>query len=231
MKYRNQLTLLFITVLVFTYCKKDEIDQTPFASLKIVNTVTNGAAVKLSNYTAQVNNNAAADFGMLTGNPDIYVWPVSDSLKPYYNGNKSVAVRDRETYTLFLAGDTLAPEGMLIKENLPFITDSVASIRFINLSPGSPTVKVVLSTSNTVSEFGDVVYKQLTDFKSYPALSTNTNYKFEVRNAATDALISSITMSGTSLTSFVPRFRNVTLVLRGIVGGSPEAGITRVNHY
>lgn len=231
MKHVNQLTLLLISILFLISCEKNPSEIIPLASLKIVNTVTSGYPVKLGSYSTVVNNNAHADFVLRPGNPEIYVYPATDSLHPYYNNSKSTTVNEGEISTLFLTGDTISPEGIMVKENLPVRIDSVAGVRFINLSPGSPAVKVVLSTSNTVSEFGDIAYKQLTDFKSYPALSTNTSYKFEVRDAATDILITSITMSGTSLTSFVPRFRNVTLVLRGIVAGSPSAGITRVNHY
>jgi hypothetical protein len=228
MKYLN---LLLLAVLIMTACKKTEFKTTRVGSLKIVNTVNGGGAVRLGGVPTLVNNNASADFSLYAGNPDIYVWPITDSLKPYFNANKNVSVEDRDIYTLFLGGSTSASEAILVKENIPVRSDSTAGVRIINLSPGSPEIKVTLATSTTNSEFGNIAYKQLTEFKSFPALSKNTSYTFQFRNAATDVLISSITMSGATLAGFVPRFRNVTLVLRGLVGGSPAAGITRVNHY
>ncbi|ACU04013.1 DUF4397 domain-containing protein [Pedobacter heparinus] len=228
MKYLN---VLIVAVLLLAACKKTEFKTTAMGSLKIVNTVSSGAAVRLGATPTLVNNNAAIDFSVYAGNPDIYVWAVGDSLHPIYNSNKMLAVADRDIYTLFLGGSNVAREAILVKENIPVRSDSTAGVRIINLSPGSPDIKVTLSTSVGVSEFGNIAYKQLTEFKSYPALSTNTAYTFQFRNAATNALISSITMSGATLAAFVPRFRNVTLVLRGVVGGSPAAGVTRVNHY
>lgn len=229
----NKFIFCLITVLaiVFISCKKDAPNYRPLSSLKVVNTLTGGAVVKVNNNGTTVSNNAVADFSLPIGNPDIYVYPVADSANPYYTSNKGVAVSEGDIFTCFIGGNVANKTALLVKENLPVHTDSTAGVRFINLSPGSPVVKVTLSTSTGTSEFGDIVYGQPTEFKSYAAASINSTYTFQVRNAANNTIIASITMSGTTLASFVPRFRNVTLVLRGVVGGSPAAGITRVNHY
>lgn len=229
--FKKIISIISIAILISS-CKKDEFKATSLSSLKIVNTVTDGAAVRLGSLITEVGNNSSGNFALVAGNPEIYVWPVHDSLKPYYTSSgKSVKMADREMYTLFLGGDTNNVESILIRDDLPVHNDSTAGVRFINLASGSSPVKVTLSTSPEMNEFGDVQYKQITEFKSFPATSVNTAYTFEVRNASTDEIIASVTMSGSSLGSFVPRFRNVTLVLRGIVNGSPAAGITRVNHY
>lgn len=230
---KQLLSFISFTVLIILClesCKKDIPSITSYASLKIVNCITGGINTKLNNYTSSVPVNGHFNYIIMPGNTDIYVWPFGDSLHPYYD-NKGTMLEERGLYSLFLGGTPGAVEGLLIKENFPYRIDSTAAIRFVHLSPGGPPVNVTLSTSATVNEFSGVVYKGITEFKYLPAAMANTSYTFQVRNANTNAIISSITMSGTALASFVPRFRFVTLVLRGKVGGTPVAGITRVNHY
>lgn len=226
------ITLLSSLILMNSACSKHQIDQLPMASVNIVNTVTGGTTVGVASYYETVGNNANV---VLSYNPgsSIYVYPAGDSLHPYYQaqGGKDINIAGQDIYTLFLGGTPSSAEGVLVKENLPVRTDSTGGIRFINLSPNAPAVNVTLSTTPTVNEFAGVSYKDITAFKSYPALSSTTSYTFQIRNASTNALITSISISGTSLLSGIPRFRNITLVLRGMVSGSPSAGITRVNHY
>ena len=80
---------------------------------------------------------------------------------------------DREIFSLLLCGDTLAPDAVIIKENIPYRTDSTAGIRFINLSPNSTPLSITLSTSDTVNEVTALAYKKYTEYLSYPGLSTS----------------------------------------------------------
>jgi hypothetical protein len=229
MKYLHYLIVLTI---ILSSCEKGEFKNIPVSSIKIVNAVSGGSAIRLAGNRTEVYGNSSWDFSIYSDTPNVYVWPVGDSANPYYNPLKSVDFNDRAMYTLFLGGDVTAVETIMIKENFPMHNDSTAGIRIINLSPNSPALKVTLSTSSGTSEFGDINYKQITDFKTYPATSANSEYTFEFRDAATDEIISSTTMYyGAALSDFIPVFRNVTLVFRDIVGGDPAAGITRVNHY
>jgi hypothetical protein len=228
MKYVKPILLFLMMTSIISSCKKDKIEFAPMASLNIVNTVISGGSAKLNSFAATIANNGNTHFTLFTGTPDIYVYPAVDSLHPYYNANKAVTVSNGDVYTLFLGGPTGTPEAILVKENLAYrIADSTLGIRFINLSPSSPSVNITLSTSTAMNEFTNIAYKQITGFKSFPAGAAVTTYTFQIRNATTNAVISSITLSGTTF----PRYQNVTLVLRGMVGGSPGAGITRVNHY
>lgn len=221
--------LMFLSLTIFS-CKKDVFETTSLASLTIVNTVTGGTTAKFGSLSNNINNNAASYFTIFTGNPDIYVWPVTDSLMPYYNSNKAIAVADRDYFTLFLTGTTSSPEGILVKEDLQPYGDSVLGVRFVNLSPNSTPVNVTLSTSTTVNEFESISYKQFSMFKLFPAVKSVSSYNFQVRSASNPGtILSSMTISLTA--SGAPRFRNLTLVFRGNVGGSPAPGITRVNHY
>ena len=232
MKHIRYFISALFAALVVWGCKKDAVDSTPLSSITIANVVVGGGQAKLGPYIAQIqniNNNAAMSFSLPAGTNQVYVWPVGDSLHPYYN--QPLTAAHNEIHSLFLTGTPSAVESVLIKETLPVHTDSTFGVRFINLSPGSPAVKITLSTSATVSEFGDVAYKEISAFKTYPAFAANTPYTFQVRNAATDALIASITMTGTAAATGIPRFNNITLMLRGIVGGTPAAGVSRMNHY
>lgn len=229
-KTHHPLIACILMAMLSVACKKDTIETTPLASLRIINTVTGGSAVKLGSVSTIVSNNTHTNFSILPKS-NIYVYPTGDSLTPYYVAGKEIVIGERESYSLFLGGTPGSIAALLVKENISIRTDSTAGIRFINLSPNSPPVNVTLSTTPSVSEFLNIGYKDITDFKSYPATSANTSYTFQIRNATTDKIIASITMSGTSITNYVPRFKNVTLVLRGMPTGTPAAGITRVNHY
>jgi hypothetical protein len=213
-------------------CEKNDVPSVPVSSITIANVVIGGANARLGSNTVtilNINNNASANFTLPVGGNKLYVWPEGDSLHPYFNG--TVTTGNKEIYSLFITGTPASPDTLLLNESIPERSDSSFGARFINLSPGSPAVKVTLSTSTTTSEFGNIGYKQVSAFKSYPALATNTAYTFQVRNASTDALITSITITGTTIATGIPKFKNISLLLRGVVAGSPVAGVTRVNHF
>lgn len=210
MKFLNRYKLIVLPALFFFICscKKNNVELTPLASLNVINAVLGGTTAKLGSNATTVANNGNTIFGLLTGNPDIYVWPVGDSLHPYYNANKAVSIISGDVYSLFLAGTPTTPEAILVKETIPYRTDSTAGIRFINLANNNGALNVTLSATPTVNEVTGLAYKSYTEFKTYPGLY-NSAPTFQVRKA-----------DGTLLTSFaftvstIPRFANVTLVIR-----------------
>jgi hypothetical protein len=212
-------------------CRKAPPFSQGSATLTIANVLVEGQAVKLSSHTQVINNNAFAHVGLPPGATDLYVFPIADSLKPYYISSKALQVKEGEIYTLFLGGLAETPNIILLQEALPQHIDSSMGVRFVNLSPGSPSVNITLSKSPTIQEFTEIEYQQVTKFQSYPITSGFKSYTFQVRETNTSKLITSLTLSGTNLATGLPRFKNVTLVLRGLVGGPPAAGITRINHY
>ena len=227
-----------ITVL-FSACQKSEFEAKPFASLKIVNVVAGGTTAKLNDLALNISNNPATisnnttgtTFAVVAGTPDIYVWPTTDSLSPYYNSTKSVAMGANEYYTLFLGGTPASPQPVLVKESYQDYTDSVMGIRFINMSPNSTPVNVTLSTSTGVNQFENLAFKDYSEFKQFPATSNISSYTFQVRRVSSpNTVLASVAIS-VSGTAAIPRFKNVTIVFRGNIGGSPAPGITRLNHY
>jgi hypothetical protein len=226
MKSLNKiLNILFLSIITAS-CKKEEIKRYPLTSLNVANFVSNGKQVKLGSIAATINNNSNLQMTLKAGENDLYLWPVGDSSKPYLVYPK-FSSQENEIYSLFLHGDTLNPQGILIKENFPYHTDSTVGIRFINLSPNSSPLNITLSTSQAVNEAANLEYKQYTDFKTYAALY-NSTYTFQVRDSKSiDPLPPLATFSLSA--AQVPRFANITLVIRGMVGTTPALGVTRVN--
>jgi hypothetical protein len=217
------LWIIGLVILLNISCKKDTIKNLPMASLNVVNAVAGGTQVRLGSYSGSIPNNFFRQSVLLAGENDLYLWPVGDSLHPYYTYSK-FNVEDRDVYSLFLCGTPVAGvEGIIVKENLPYHSDSTCGIRIINLSPNSGALNITLSISPTVNEVSNLVYKQYTDFKLYPAKASNVSYVFQVRKVSDNTLLSSLTLS-------TPRFANVTLVIRGMVGSSPALGVIRVNN-
>lgn len=227
---RHMIWLLWVASAIVS-CKKDKFETTPLASLRIVNVVTGGTTARLNGTGLDIGSTFSSNFALSSGNPAIYVWPITDSLKPYYDSKKQVPVAEGDYFTLFLGGTPAAPDPILVKESFQNYTDSVMGLRFVNLSPNSTPVNVTLSTATTVNEFAGIAYKQLTDFKLFPAKLVNTTYTFQVRAANNPTTVLASVVIALSGTAAIPRFKNVTLVFRGNVGGTPAAGITRVNHY
>jgi hypothetical protein len=174
-----------------------------------VNAVAGGTTAKLGTNATNISNNGNAQMAVVAGENNLYVWPVGDSAHPYYTNPKFVS-QDREVYSLFLTGTPTAPDAILVKESIPYRTDSTAGIRFINLAPASTPLNIALSTSTGENEVSDLAYKDITDFKSYPGLY-NSTYTFNI-TAASDpnTLLATYSLNA----SQVPRFANITLVIR-----------------
>ena len=220
MKFRNKYILLFFCVLVIYSCKKDKVELTPLASLNVTNAIVGGTTAKFGSYTPTISSNGFTQFGLKAGPIDLYIWPTGDSLHPYYKQDK-FSSSNGEVYSLFLAGTPAAIDAITIKETIPYRTDSTAGIRFINLANNNGALNISLSTTPTINEVTGLAYKLFTEFKSYPGLY-NSAPTFQIKNAA-----------GTVLTTFaftattVPRFSNVTLVIRQNGTG---VGVFRVNN-
>lgn len=141
--------------------------------------------------------------------------------------------------SLFLTGTVDAPDTLFIRENFPWHshTDSVTSIRVVNLVPGL-NASVNLQGNAVGSEVESLGFKSLSPFKNYPVTGQGTQYVFEVRDAATGNLLLTRTVdardrkqSTSSLNNY--RFRNFTLVIYGQLGnttnGAPNTVIMTNN--
>lgn len=206
-------------------CKKSTVEVAPLASLNITNVVVGGKTVKLnSNLADSATNYSFKAFGLNAGTTPVYVYPTGDSTHPYYN--KTMQAGHGGIYSLFLAGSTATQvDTIVIREAIPVRTDSSAGVRFGHLSYNSGPIVVTLSTSTTVNEFA-LSYKEISSFKTYPALSANGTYTMQVRDAGTNAILATYALT-------TPRFFNCTLIWKGMKGGTGTnvPGVLRVNNY
>jgi len=233
MRYPALLSILLATT-CFSSCIKDTVSLSPIASLNVVNASVNLGAVKInftdlkglySSITTTVAYGGNTPYGVLADvAAPLTIVPTADTTKIAFTGQ--FTFNNGGLYSLYLAGQSTAVDTILVKETIPSYTDSLCGVRFINLSYNSNPVKVVLSTSSTVTEFPSLAYKQVSTFKSYPAKAANTSYIFQVKDVAKDSLVATYTLTP-------PKFFNCTLALKGMWGGTGAnaLGIMRVNNY
>jgi hypothetical protein len=106
---------------------------------------------------------------------------------------------------------------VIVKDTIPYLTDSTCGVRIINLIPGSPGFNVTLSTSPTVNEVSNLGYLQYTGFKIYPAKALNKTYLFQFKKVSDNSSIGTYTLS-------TPYFANVTLAVKGTMSGTNVTG-------
>jgi len=219
------LFIIIIVALSFAACKKAFIYAPPSGNLLIANMVAGGGTLTYNGLsTPTISNYASTSFPVLAGQAQVNL--ANNAVTPaavYYN--QSISAADAGNYSLFLAGTPAAIDAVLITESYTNFakTDSLCGVRFINLAPGSNPISVNVTGQASGSTITSLAYKAYSNFIQFPAKAANTTYAFQVRDATTGNLISSYTLN-------TPFFHNVTIVLRGVVGGSPAAGVTAVMH-
>jgi hypothetical protein len=244
----KKIFMIILTGLVIQSCKKEE--STPaLASVTVVNAAVDITSAKV--YASDkkiswsvipigdvVNFANFKHFGVFTGSKNVIAVNSADTTKTLYSG--TAEFKEAGLNTLFLCGQVGSYEGVyLANENLPNYTTEVVGIRFINLSPNSPAVSVNLTATPTANEATGLAYKQKSEFKTYPASNVTTGIAFQVKNAATSALLASYTLPATAVSPYTTatvaqaRFKNVTLVIKGLVGGTGTNafGVFPVSHY
>ncbi len=230
--------LLFFAVMTLLSCKKDSVSLTPLASLNLVNATVNAGAVKAnftnvsgkgggqyySQITTSVNYGSNNVYGVLAGRTIPITVAPADTTQPVFGGNLSLTRGG--IYSFYLAGQAGAVDTLLVKESIPHHGDSSCGVRFINLSYNSNPIIITQAATPTVIEFNSLRYKQFSEFKTYAASLAVKSYAFQVRDAGTNALLGSYTLS-------TPYFQNVTLAWIGQGGGSGLAApkVIRVNNY
>lgn len=144
-------------------------------------------------------------------------------------------LQNRNVYSLYLAGTVSQPDTVFIHEQLPVYAaaDSVAGIRFINLSQNGGPVSVDIQGQPNGSEAASLAYKGRTGFKSYTANFTVASYTFEYRDVATGNLLATYMLSGVNKNDpLIPntvRFHNMTIALIG--GGTAPLSTVLISNY
>lgn len=226
--------ILVVVTMLLASCKKDTVDAPTSFTLYVVNgsmgtkAITNFAAAPKINY-----QNRSINY-VQTGQ---HV-QVKDSAAALYLVNQGYEY-NKGVYTLFIYGDSTNAQAILKEEtDLPFIpndklytsTDSVVNVRFINLSPNSVPLKIKISTATT-NEADALAYKEITTWRAFKAApAATTTYSIQIRNATTDALITTYSFAANA----TKRFKNVTLMIRGLMGtttGVNAFGVTEINYF
>jgi len=254
-KYKIIIVLVIVVFVSGPSCKKNK-EVRGTSSLTIVNAVVGSntfvtnfsdsyqmqnyyANARQINYGSYDNNN---QFSSYSGTTSLKLYQMPDTAEhsaPFYNLKLDLPIGTM--CTLYLTGTLSIHDTLITKDYPPYYppSDSSVGVRFINLSPDSSLINVTLSTSASVNEFSNISYKQTTDYKSYPAIKAVSSYTFQFRNAATNSVITSFTMSGinngtgTNNSTNKFRFRNFTLALigqAGGIGGSAQK-ILLINNY
>jgi len=222
-------------------CKKDEKTESQLASINVINAAVDVATIKVNNFGKPISwTNLTGVDGTVN-----YTGTTANKIYGIYQPNarfafevvstpdtlRKVFVKDLDlvvggVYSLYLTGRSPNFESVFVKEDIPYHTDSVAGVRFINLSSNSDPISVNITGNANGSGVTSLAYKASTEFKTYPAKSKNLSYAFQVRNVTTGALLASYTLA-------TPRMLNVTLAFRGLVGttGTTAPVITRINNY
>jgi hypothetical protein len=233
MKLTIRFSSMLCTVFVLFSCKKEATVTLDAGAINITNAVIGGASLTLIapasivSSSNTISSNNYAFMPLVSGDLSISVGvPAPAVPATIYYTNSKLSVASQTNYSLFLSGTSPANiDAVLVTETYPFAyADSVFGVRFINLAPGSNPINVNIAGNTSGSESANLAYKGISNFIIHPAKSINTTYKFEFRDTVTGNVVASTTIN-------TPYFHNVTLALRGIVGGSPAPGIIAVNNY
>jgi hypothetical protein len=243
---KQEIMKLFYTMFgmlfAFTSCKKEESAKVISSDVRLVNTAV-GVAVKVNPgnnffYSKQTAVPYGGNMLYMVERKSIAfkVVNAADTLVNFYDNTINL---NYGIYSMFIAGQGTQIEAIVKEEtDFPFINnmdkiivkaDSIVSVRFINLSPNSVPVKIKIATAAS-NEVDNLPYKTIGNWKKYTATTASTVYTFQVRDAATDALLTTFNFTANAAN----RFKNVSLIIKGLQGtatGVNAYGIFAVNHF
>jgi hypothetical protein len=196
----------------------DMSEASPIQWYKTSNLLLYGDAGSLNPVTARSN----VQFNAYSGQQRFKFYNYPDTLahsKPLLDLRLDIPVGSISS--LYLTGTTEVPDTLFMRDELPYhsITDSITSLRFVNLISGL-TANISLQGNPEGSEWSQLGFKSITPFKKYPLTGTGVKYVFEIRDATTGNLVVTGTADAQDRrqsTSFINyyRFKNLTMILYG----------------
>jgi hypothetical protein len=218
-------------------CKKtaDTLPNPQLSSITIINAVLDAGPVKFNHYKTglsyedlsdSINYGSSLEYPIISGNQPLAVVLSRDTSTILYHNTYDFT--PFKSYSMYTAGILPNTKNFFFEDNIPVHKDSTVGVRFINLSMDSKPVSINVQGSSQ-SDFSNVAYGQISQFKSYPAdmnSNPNQNYTFEVRDLSSGVLL-------TTFTWYFSVFKNNTLVISGLVNASNYNAITvfQVNNY
>lgn len=225
--------------MAFDSCKKTQQPLLVSSSLTIVNAI-NGAGTLVTNFdrnqalsyyktAATIDSNSYFQFSGYRGKIPLQLVEYADTNKQVVNVDLNINPGSMQT--LFLTGTINQPDTVLVKDQPPVykLTDSLAGIRFANLMVGSGDISIDVLDGNQNIIVKKLAYKGITSFIPFD-VKTNVpythSYVFEFRDAISGNLLYSYTLS--QLNSLL--FKNVTVVLTGVLSNGTQSAIL-INNY
>ena len=235
MKKTNPVLLLTMLLMAMTVACKKNTDYTAPGSLNYVNAVVNAEIL-----TADFGIDKRLVFYDVTqafryATPTQYNFqslpPGQNKLDIYGYGDTTehdvplasvvLDVKPADMYTLFLSGDKVQTDTVLIKEQFPgyAANDSSFSVRFLNLSRGTNPITAEIDGEARPGATG-IAYKARTGWASLSARSTVDNYQIQFRDQVTGNILATATMENINMPgdAILPnpwRRNNYTIALIG----------------
>lgn len=256
---KNILSYISLSLVLFCTlgCEKDEENPT-INTIRVVNVLSGVSGVKVNSAGSNSFYAKLPAIGFGTSNfvfaetnaKNLTVVSAIDSNKILHQ--ESLSLQSSKIYSLYLHGNINNPSGFLAEENdFPYVkldrtpskADSVTHIRFVNLVENTPLKISLLGYTNTpaipvrthipsVAPPTSLSFKAVSGWSKYPATAaTSIAYNFEIRNALTDDIL--IPQYTLSISPSAGYFRNISLIVKGTVGGTDQQaiGIVRSNYY
>jgi hypothetical protein len=241
MKFLNSITAILVTLSIISSCRKDEIEIIPLASLNVTVAIIEGGNVKYNtNLQDSIKAYNSRLFPILLGT-NISLSATKDPRTTYYDN--TLDMENGKTYSLFLSGFSSSIDAIFTEDNIPSrYSDSVIGIRVINLSRNSRPLNISLGSANATNIFSKVVYKQITEFKTFAmrTLIPPGSITFRITDEGTNALLATYTLPASANSTYpgisiaLSRFKNLTLVIKGLQGvtsGIDAFGVFPVANY
>jgi hypothetical protein len=213
-----KITLIFsVSVILACSCKKEILSSPGTASLTVINASADNPAIAVSFadtpqsfyiYTSPVYYGNFAEYGSPAGKTPLLLISSSDTTHTLFKG--SFNLKAGAFYSFYISGSQGKQlDTLLMEDNIVNHTDSTAGVRFINFSPAKLPISINLEgNSPSQTEITNLVYKQISTFKTYTALNGVTSYNFEIRDQASGDLLTTFTWNLTL-------FKNNTIVVSG----------------
>lgn len=220
---KNLYIISVIILYFFIGCKKQKDNFQSTSNIFVINAMVGYGPVKVNaNSDNTFSYNRASDipyggsgiYGGIIGDNNVKIVSSIDTNNILFS--KKVLLKKINTF--YLIGLSPAIDTLLkTEDNIPYIQsfnsnpDKSLYIRFVNLSPNSGSININIRTSSN-NEISNLKYKEISEFKKYPALSNTPNYVFEVRDAITNNLLTSYTLNVNT-----NRYKTISLVIRGLI--------------
>jgi hypothetical protein len=210
------------------------------SSVNIINAVPNstpllasiGDSVDISVYfstATQIPYGSYGEYSFKSGNEWSVIHQISDTVGSFFQGDINFSADG--VYSFFISGSATQqskPDTLLVRDSIPYhnLLDSTVEIRFVNLSQGSKSISIDLLGSSPGSVVSAINYRDITQFKAFPATSVISQYTFEFRDSYSDSILMTYNCS-------VSPFQNLTIAIIGTEGSasSNPLSVVLVNDF